>query len=79
MTIQAFEHSLIVSVLQVLATCCFYRPHSPSPRMGDQPYRGLEASGQLRGQLSCPVPEGGWARGLSPALPALAAHQTWRS
>ena len=78
MKIQAFEHSLIVGVLQVLAIC-FHCHHSPSPRMGDQPYRGLAAYGQLRGHLSCPVPEGGWAHGLSPALPGLAAHQTWRS
>lgn len=79
MTKQAFEHSLIVGVLQVLATCCFHCPHNPSPRTGDQPYWGLEASGQLRGQLSRPVSEGGWAHSLSPALPALAAHQMWQS
>ena len=78
MNIQAFERSVIVGVLQELASC-FLCHHSPSPRTGDQPYWGLAAYGQLRGQLSCPVPEGGWVHGLSPALPGLAAHQTWRS
>ena len=38
MKIQAIEHSLIAGVLQVLAICSHCH-HSPSPRMGDQPYR----------------------------------------
>lgn len=51
--------------------------HIPSPKAGISRPGAWRPGDQLRGQLSCAVPGDGWAHCLSPALPALAADQTW--
>lgn len=59
-------------------SCCSYcHHHVSSPKAGISRPGAWGPGDQLQGQLSCAVPGAGWARCLSPALPALAADQRW--